>query len=151
MGATSEHFSNAELQCHSGCGRNECTQGLVDALEALRALAGKPISIDSAYRCPEYNASLPNAAQHSQHVLGNAADIVIEGMTPAEMEALALRVPAIHGMGRADFQGYLHVDVRPEGVEHGSGEVPTIQPLVQWCYDKTGNECAYYPPVTTVS
>lgn len=148
MGATSQHFTQAELQCKCGCGKNECTQALVDALEALRALAGKPIIIDSAYRCPEHNATTPNAVKHSQHVLGNAADIVISGMTPAEMEALVKQVPAIHGFGRADHQGYVHVDMRPAGIEHGSGPVPTINPIVEWCYDQAGAECAYYPPET---
>lgn len=147
MGATSLHFSNSELQCHCGCNQNLCTQELVDALEALRTLAAKPIHIDSAYRCELHNSALPNAAKHSQHELGNAADIVIEGKTPAEMEELVYRMPVepppsnmppFRGVGRSDHQGYIHVDVRP--VDPSLGYI-----VARWCYDKAGNECAWYP------
>lgn len=143
MGATSEHFSQLELQCHCGCGQNGCTQALVDALESLRALAGVPIRVDSAFRCEAHNASLPNAAQHSQHELGNAADIVIEGLTPAQMELVAFSVPAVNGVGRADHQGYIHVDVRPAAA--ASTALNPFGGVVLWCYDTKGNECLWYP------
>jgi len=73
MGATGPHFSEAELACHH-CGVNGCKQSLVDALEAFRAIVGKPVIVSSAYRCPQHNAEAGGAGR-SEHVEGLAADI----------------------------------------------------------------------------
>ena len=132
MGITGPHFSEAELACHHGV--NGCTQALIDAAEALRAVIGKPMQVDDAYRCPLCNGLLKNAATHSQHLLGNAMDFKVSGMTGAELEAAARQVPTIRGIGRSDHSNYLHVDVRPALV------------LIAWCYDATGKEIAYYAP-----
>lgn len=132
MGATGPHFSDSELQCHHGT--NGCTQQLVDAAEQLRAVIRKPMRVHDAFRCPLCNALLKNAATHSQHLLGNAIDFSVDGMTGVELEDAARKVPAIHGIGRSDHSNYLHFDVRPAVV------------LVSWCYDQEGKEIKYYSP-----
>jgi len=131
MGATGAHFSEAELACPH-CGRNGCTERLVEALEAFRSAVQKPVFVDSAYRCAAHNAAV-GGARASQHLAGRAADIRVPGMTAAQLEAVARRIPAIRGIGRADHQGYLHVDVRPAVT------------LVRWCYSADGQWCGYYP------
>ena len=142
MGASSPHFSDDELRCRGTncsangtrpCGVNGCQQGLVDALEAFRALVGKPVVIDSAYRCEKHNAQAGGAGK-SEHVEGLAADVRVNGMTAAQLESVARGIPAIRGIGRADHQRYVHIDVRP---------TPT---LAQWCYSPDGRWCSYYPP-----
>jgi len=153
MGITGPHFSEAELACHHGI--NGCTQALVDAAEGLRdALANDwakkfrradealcdafkrcpGMRVNDAFRCPKCNGLLKNAATHSQHLLGNAMDFEVEGMTGAELEAAARRIPTIRGIGRSDHSNYLHIDVRPALV------------LVAWCYDAAGKEILYYAP-----
>jgi uncharacterized protein YcbK (DUF882 family) len=132
MGATSEHFSNSELACHH-CGVNECSPELVEALEKFRTLSGQPVIVNDAYRCAVHNAATANAAKASEHLMGRAADIRISGMTAAQLEAIANKIPEIKGIGRADNQGYLHIDVRE-------------QPA-RWCYDYAGKSCSYYPPL----
>jgi uncharacterized protein YcbK (DUF882 family) len=129
MGATSEHFSDAELACHD-CGVNGCTQALVDALEAFRAIVGQPVIVNDAYRCSAHNRAV-GGVQFSQHVIGQAADIRIQGMTAAQLESVARQVPGINGIGRGDFQDYIHVDVRSD---------PS-----HWCYNEHGQQVAYYP------
>jgi hypothetical protein len=129
MGATSLHFSDHELACHH-CGVNGCQPMLVAALEQLRALicsqSGRdvPLYIDDAYRCSVWNSKTPNAATHSQHVLGEAADVRAPGFSAWNLWMLAKQIPEFKGIGRADIQGYLHVDVR---------EVPA-----RWCYNQQG-------------
>ena len=53
-------------------------------LESLRALLGKPIRINSAYRSPEVNAGI-RGSKTSQHCFGTAADIRVAGMTPDQV------------------------------------------------------------------
>ena len=53
-------------------------------LEALRAVLGKPISINSAYRSPEVNAAI-KGSKTSQHCHGTAADIRVAGMVPDQV------------------------------------------------------------------
>ena len=53
-------------------------------LESLRALLGKPISVNSAYRSPEVNAAI-RGSKTSQHCHGTAADIRVSGMVPDQV------------------------------------------------------------------
>ena len=53
-------------------------------LEALRAVLGKPVSINSAYRSPEVNAAI-KGSKTSQHCHGTAADIRVAGMVPEQV------------------------------------------------------------------
>jgi hypothetical protein len=45
-------------------------------LDPLRVLVGRPIHVDSGYRCPELNKAV-GGAWNSQHLEGNAADLII--------------------------------------------------------------------------
>ncbi len=130
MGATSQHFTDAELACKH-CGKNLCTSELVLALEALRTVINKPIKINDAYRCPTHNAEV-GGAPNSEHLQGTAADVRVDGMSAAALEAAVELVPSIRGIGRADHQDYVHIDVRL--IPH------------KWCYNVDGQWVGYYPP-----
>lgn len=112
MGDLSPHFDKKELACPH-CGQCNVEQRLVDALEALRDLAAVPIHVHDAYRCEEHNKAIGGVPK-SQHPMGLAADIDIQGKTLKEMYELALRVPAFAngGIGLYDGQPFIHVDVR---------------------------------------
>jgi uncharacterized protein YcbK (DUF882 family) len=130
MGATSAHFTAAELAC-SHCGVNNCTTELVTALEALRSRVGHPVHILSGYRCPIHNAAV-GGVPASQHLLGTAADVTVPGMTTAALESAAAQCHEIRGIGRDDHRGFVHVDVR---------RLPA-----RWCYTAAGKDTAWYPP-----
>jgi uncharacterized protein YcbK (DUF882 family) len=128
----SAHFSDAELACHH-CGVNGCLPSLVDSLEALRAIAGVPVTVDDAYRCAIHNAQV-GGVPNSEHVRGIAADIRIQGMVPAEMYRVALCVPAFANGGIGvcrEHDGYIHVDTRAV--------------KARWCYAANGQQCAWDP------
>lgn len=60
-------------------------QILVDnVLQPLRDKLGKPVIINSGYRCPALNKAI-GGATHSQHMQGQAADIHVAGMTTKEL------------------------------------------------------------------
>ena len=111
MGDLSAHFSKAELACHC-CGQLKVEGALIDALEQLRALAGKEIIIHDGYRCPGHNEQSGGVID-SEHIRGMAADIAIHGLTLQQMYELALQVPGFLNGGIGAYDGgFLHVDVR---------------------------------------
>lgn len=56
-----------------------------NVLDPLRALIGRPIIITSGYRSQQVN-ELVGGSKTSQHLLGQAADIHVQGFTPEQME-----------------------------------------------------------------
>lgn len=105
----SEHFSKRELACKC-CGQpGPIKTELIAALEALRELAGCPLIVTSGYRCKSHNTAV-GGAKDSQHIKGAAADIKAKTLTPLELFALAVQIPAIKGVGL--YKGWLHIDVR---------------------------------------
>lgn len=61
------------------CHQIHITDKLYETLDAIRDYLRKPVIIVSGYRCPAYNATLPNSVPHSGHTTGEAADIKVEG------------------------------------------------------------------------
>lgn len=65
-----------------------------DILQPLRDAVGVPVNVTSAYRAPAVNKAV-GGTKTSQHVLGEAADIVVAGMSPREVceTIIALNLP----------------------------------------------------------
>ncbi|MGN0193258.1 MAG: D-Ala-D-Ala carboxypeptidase family metallohydrolase [Candidatus Gastranaerophilaceae bacterium] len=57
---------------------------IVFCLQPLRERLKKPVIITSGYRSHEVN-KLVGGAQNSQHTKGQAVDIVVKGLTPAQL------------------------------------------------------------------
>lgn len=91
----------------------------VGVLEPLRIQVGSPIIVTSGYRCPKLN-NLVGGKHHSQHMLGFAADIHVDGM-PTEHLARCVETSGLDfdQLGReflddADpFAGWVHVSHLP--------------------------------------
>lgn len=85
----SKSFTLAEL-CVTGTGKpnvpgadeTKALQALVgDILQPLRDAVGVPVNVTSGYRSPVVNRAV-GGSRTSQHVFGEAADIVVAGMSP---------------------------------------------------------------------
>ena len=129
-----EFFTKAEFACKH-CGQEiEMSPNLISFLYDVRVSIGKPVIIDSGYRCPEHNKAV-NGAPNSQHVLGEAADWRIEGYSGKDLQAIALAQSKgrIGGIGRSDFTNYVHTDTRQNGIH-----------LAKWCYAVNGSVIGYY-------
>ncbi len=113
MGDVSKNFSRKEFACKCGCGFDAVDINLLAGLQALRDLANRSISITSACRCESHNKRVGGASK-SQHKYAKAADVVIQGLTPAEMTKLAEQVPEFQKGAVITYNGdgFIHVDVR---------------------------------------
>ena len=87
---------------------------LIINLQELRNYVGKPITINSGYRSPNHNKRV-GGAKNSQHVKGNAADIVIKGYTPKEVSEIIEKLIKSGRMsqgGLGTYDTFTHYDIR---------------------------------------
>ncbi len=106
----SENFKLREFQCKCGCQTVKLDNELLRRLQAIRAEAGRPVRINSGYRCPSHNRAVGGAAQ-SRHMIGDAADIAIIGWSITQQRQLANKYFNDGGRGYANT--FTHVDVGP--------------------------------------
>ena len=91
---------------------------LFDVLHAIsdKVTAKGPFQILSGYRSKTTNAMLHShseqVAQHSQHMLGKALDIILPGVELSHLRQAALSLKA-GGVGFYPQSGFVHVDVGP--------------------------------------
>lgn len=111
----STNFNSSEFDCHgSGC----CSSTLVDDklvtyLQQIREHFGKPVNISSGYRCTTHNKNV-GGATNSRHAKGQAADIYITGISPAEIAKYAESI-GILGIGLYETNSdgfFVHIDTR---------------------------------------
>lgn len=108
----SANFKAYEFDCPcDNCTETKIDLDLVEILQKNRDHFGKPIGGNrlNAYRCPQHNAEIPNAAKASKHMQGMAADFSIEGVTPLEIAAYNESI-GVKGIGLYDT--FVHVDTR---------------------------------------
>ena len=110
MGDLSEHFSRREFVCRCGCGTNKVQPRLVQVLQAIRDHFDLPVIVQSGTRCRAHNTRV-GGAKASQHLLGKAADIRIDGISPPEIARFAATLLAGSG-GIKPYPTFCHVDVR---------------------------------------
>lgn len=114
MGDLTKNFSRWEFACK--CGRKKCDapplhMRLVNALQELRDKVGVPIHINSAVRCIFHNSRV-GGEKYSAHLLGIAADIWCDELTPRELRRFAEEIPAFANGGIGIYKSWVHVDVR---------------------------------------
>tara|TARA_R100000734_G_C3301845_1_gene92431 strand:- start:544 stop:942 length:399 start_codon:yes stop_codon:yes gene_type:complete len=120
-----KNFKLSEFECKGAC--EDCTNNcsmpldvyenvikLAGQLQFLRDYTGRAITINSAYRSPEHNAKVGGSST-SQHLLGKAADITIDGLKPAEVlvlieDLIDMGLMLQGGLGLYDT--FVHYDIR---------------------------------------
>ena len=113
-----KNFSKSEFECKCGC---DMPQDVLDnikivaeQLQIVRNKLNKPIKINSAYRCPKHN-SMVGGSSKSQHKLGKASDIVVNGISPNGVfgfinKLMALDMIKLGGLGQ--YNSFTHFDIR---------------------------------------
>lgn len=106
----SRNFKVSEFRCKDGSDKILIDVYFVkNKLQAIRDHFGAPVTINSGYRTPAYNASLKDAAKNSYHMKGQAFDIVVKGHTPAEVSRYA---QSLDIKGIIQYNSFVHVDSR---------------------------------------
>ncbi len=73
-----KYFKLQEFTCRCGCGQTNMVPEFIDKLDALRDKLGFGLTINSGYRCPEYNAKISTTGRNGPHTKGRAADIGVD-------------------------------------------------------------------------
>lgn len=111
----STNFRASEFYCNGSgcCSSSKIDEKLVDILQNIRNHFGKPVYINSAYRCSTWNKKV-GGASGSYHTYGMAADIRVEDTTPAEVAKYAESIGVLGiGLYETAADGYfVHVDTR---------------------------------------
>ncbi|MGI4188684.1 D-Ala-D-Ala carboxypeptidase family metallohydrolase, partial [Klebsiella pneumoniae] len=107
------HFKAAEWRCKcSRCNKQVAHKMLpkvMEAVEAIRVKAGRPLALNSAYRCARHPEEAKKA-KPGQHNAGTAVDIRVSGGAERlEIIKLGLEFGAT-GIGVAN--GFVHLDWR---------------------------------------
>jgi zinc D-Ala-D-Ala carboxypeptidase len=117
----SEHFTLQELTYSDIAKRHSLDNNpdkftilnltrLAQLLEDVRALFNKPIHINSAYRSVTVN-SLLGSKPTSQHCIGCAADIRIDGLTPDQIVKKIVKSNIQYDQVIREFDSWVHISI----------------------------------------
>lgn len=122
MGDLSKNFSKLEIMCPCNCGANRISPLLIEKLQKVRNIIGRPIIITSGVRCEFYNTSI-NASMNSSHIpdgfgIGNAVDIACPNSQHRyELVEVAQKFFNRIGISGGSYGGFVHLDVDKEKVQ----------------------------------
>jgi uncharacterized protein YcbK (DUF882 family) len=116
MSKLSKNLTVREITCKCGCGFDKINPKVVETFQTIRDLWGKPIVITSACRCAKHNKRVGGSPK-SQHMLGNALDMVTSGGAVAFHDFIqamirAKKLPYVGMVILYKDKNFVHVDVR---------------------------------------
>ena len=114
----SKYFSVWEVDCSCGCDMSRQVFVMAEEhaqdLDKIREYIGKPIHVNSWYRCEDYNRKIGGATK-SKHRLGIASDLRADGMSSDELyNAIQLLIDegTIREGGLGLYNSFVHYDTR---------------------------------------
>ena len=119
-----KYFKINEFVCRCGCGmpaeaRQNIEALVANVLDSLREAYGKPIYVNSGYRCEAYNRKV-GGVPRSQHIVGEAADISLPLTAYGLQDELMKLAKLIVQQGRFDqliiYPTFLHVSYKRSGM-----------------------------------
>lgn len=125
------NFKPQEFACHH-CGELPpiLDVELLDRLQLLRTAIGKPLRVNSGYRCRLHNAEVKGSA-YSQHK-SLAVDLSLAGLDAKRLYALSLELGFL-GVGLGET--FIHLDMRRKIDGYQPPRVLTI-----WHYSEEGKK-----------
>ena len=119
-----KYFKINEFVCRCGCEMpaeaRQNIEALVDnVLDLVREAYGKPIYVNSGYRCEKHNKAV-GGVPRSQHLVGQAADISVKSEKLKVKSDLDELASIIVRQGKFDqliiYPTFLHVSYKRNGV-----------------------------------
>ena len=83
---------------------------LANVLEKVRALLNKPIHVNSAFRSPLVNHLL-GSKPISQHCIGCAADITVNGISPDQIIKAVVNSKIAYDQVIREFDSWVHISI----------------------------------------
>lgn len=120
-----KNFKVKEFRCKDGSDDIKIDITFVQSkLQKIRDHFGAPITINSAYRTPSYNAKV-GGAKASYHMQGRAFDIVVKGVPLDEVCKYAQKI-GINGIIR--YNTFVHIDSREKRyyARNNNGKVTAV-------------------------
>ncbi len=109
------NFSQSEFTCHCGCGRAEMNGPFMDILQAIRTKYGRPMKVNSGFRCQAHDQAVGGAGVHPT---GCAGDFGVAGEDAFHLTKIAFAL-GITGYGSKQkgpwSKRFLHIDTLPGG------------------------------------
>jgi uncharacterized Zn-binding protein involved in type VI secretion len=107
---------------------------VVQGLEGISQQVGYQLQVTSGYRSPEYNANV-GGAKRSQHMEGNATDIVQTGLTEQQRKDF-IQAAIDNGFTAIGiYNTFTHIDIRGAKVAWGSNGSRTSLPNYPWALE----------------
>jgi Peptidase M15. len=122
MGDLTKNFSHYEVQCICGCGVSWVNPRLIEKLQHVRDVLGKPITITSGVRCESFNSSIKGSLV-SSHMpdadgMGLAVDIACtSSKTRYELVDVAIKFFRRIGIAGEHSGNFIHLDVDPNKMQ----------------------------------
>ena len=101
-------------------------QRLAELLEQVKvAIGGKPVMVNSAFRCKEVNDAV-GSKDTSQHRVGCAADLRVPGMTPDQVVKAIMAAGLPYDQLIREFDRWTHVSIPNDSQSKPRGQVLII-------------------------
>ena len=109
-----KYFSESEMACQH-CGASNMDAEFMDALDSLREAYGKPLVVNSGYRCPEHPIEA-RKARAGAHTTGKAVDLSVDRGEAYELLKLAIATGKFTGIGiqQKGSGRFIHLDTCEE-------------------------------------
>tara|TARA_R110000822_G_C15021931_1_gene463196 strand:- start:152 stop:538 length:387 start_codon:yes stop_codon:yes gene_type:complete len=104
------NFHEYEFRCNCGCGKADMAPAFMALLQATRTAYGKPMTITSGYRCPEYNTKVSSTGMDGPHTSGKAVDVSVSRKDAHALLALSTGVYSGIGIQQKGVGRFIHLD-----------------------------------------
>lgn len=102
-----KNFSLDEFKCQCGCGHVSVHSDLLDLLQNARDVLG-PITITSAFRCPDHNDKVSSTGLAGPHTTSKAVDIHVSNGQHRK-QLIDYFSNKVTGLGIA--KTFIHIDI----------------------------------------